>query len=179
MVHINMFQPGVFSDLAYDSIHKVHDSSKTERECTYACMCVCACLWGGWVSCIQTGWWNLVSCHLSAYDSISIYLGSLHSSIWKKGANYNPVACITAARNSALNGSSVPYIYSLSCKWHIHKSWRQVKVTFIPLLGEVNYTEAKAYCSLNLSYFTLMMIQKLEDRNIRDEILRFHPLYRK
>jgi hypothetical protein len=73
----------------------------------------------------------------------------------------------------------VPYIYSLSCKWHIHKSWRQVKVTFIPLLGEVNYTEAKAYCSLNLSYFTLMMIQKLEDRNIRDEILRFHPLYRK
>jgi hypothetical protein len=59
---------------------------------------------------------------------------------------------------------------------YIRKSWRQVKVTFILLPGEVNYTEARAYCSLNLSYFTLKMIQKLEDRNIRDEILRFHPL---
>ena len=61
---------------------------------------------------------------------------------------------------------------------YIHKSWRQVKVTLIPLAREANYTEAKAYCSLNLSYFTLKMIQKLEDRNIRDEILRFHPLHR-
>jgi hypothetical protein len=60
---------------------------------------------------------------------------------------------------------------------YIHKSWRQVKVTFIPLPEEVNYTEAKTYCSLNLSHSTLKMLQKLEDRNIRDEILRFHPLH--
>jgi len=53
---------------------------------------------------------------------------------------------------------------------YIHKSWRQVKVTFIPLPWEAHYTEAKGYCYLNLSHFTLKMIQILEDRNIRDEI---------
>jgi len=52
---------------------------------------------------------------------------------------------------------------------YIRKSLRQVKVTFIPLPGEANYTEAKAHCYLNL-YFTLKMIQELEDRNIWDEI---------
>jgi len=28
----------------------------------------------------------------------------------KKGASYHPIICTTAARNSALTGSSVPYI---------------------------------------------------------------------
>jgi hypothetical protein len=29
---------------------------------------------------------------------------------YEKGASYNPVACTTAARNSALTGLSVPYV---------------------------------------------------------------------
>jgi hypothetical protein len=43
-------------------------------------------------------------------------------------------------------------------------SWRQVKVTFIPKPGKVDYTEAKAYRPISLSSFLLKMMEKLVDR---------------
>jgi hypothetical protein len=35
----------------------------------------------------------------------------------------------------------------------IPSAWRQVKVTFIPKPGKLDYTEAKAYCPISLSFF--------------------------
>jgi hypothetical protein len=57
---------------------------------------------------------------------------------------------------------------------------RQVKATFIPKSRKtnINYTKAKAYHPVNLSLFTLKMIEKLGDRHSRDEILRLYPLYK-
>jgi len=47
MIHTNMFQPGVSSDVAYDSIHKVHDFVRDrESACMPAHACV-LCLCGG------------------------------------------------------------------------------------------------------------------------------------
>jgi hypothetical protein len=56
----------------------------------------------------------------------------------------------------------------------IPEACRQVKATFIPKPRKVNtnYTKAKAYRPVNLSLFTLKMIEKLGDRHSRDEILR-------
>jgi hypothetical protein len=50
-------------------------------------------------------------------------------------------------------------------------AWRQVKVTFIPKSGKLDYTEAKAY-------FMLKTMKKLVDRYIRDGALRINPLHR-
>jgi hypothetical protein len=57
-------------------------------------------------------------------------------------------------------------------------AWRQVKVTFIPKPGKLDYTEAKAYRPISLSSFLLKTMEKLVDRHIRDGALRTHPLYR-
>jgi hypothetical protein len=43
--------------------------------------------------------------------------------------------------------------------------------------GKANYAEAKAYRPINLVSLMLKAIEKLVDRHIRDEILRFHPLH--
>jgi hypothetical protein len=59
----------------------------------------------------------------------------------------------------------------------IPTAWRQVKVTFIPKPGKLNYTEAKAYCPISLSYFLLKMMEKLVDRHIRDNALKEYPLH--
>jgi hypothetical protein len=59
---------------------------------------------------------------------------------------------------------------------YIPKAWRQVKVTFIPKPGKANYTKAKAYCPISLS-FMLKTMEKLVDRHIKDEILGLRPIH--
>jgi hypothetical protein len=56
-------------------------------------------------------------------------------------------------------------------------AWRQVRVTFIPKPGKLDYTEAKAYHPISLSPFLLKTMEKLVDRYIRDGALRIHPLH--
>jgi hypothetical protein len=58
----------------------------------------------------------------------------------------------------------------------IPKAWRPVKVTFILKPGKFDYTEAKAYCSISLS-FLLNTMEKIVDRHIRDRALRSQPLH--
>jgi hypothetical protein len=60
----------------------------------------------------------------------------------------------------------------------IPTAWRQVKVTFIPKSGKLDYTEAKAYRSSSLSSFLLRTMEKLVDRHIRDGALKQYPLHR-
>jgi hypothetical protein len=60
----------------------------------------------------------------------------------------------------------------------IPTAWRHVKVTFIPKPGKLDYTEAKAYRPISLSYFLLKTMEKLVDRHVRDDVLRIHPLHR-
>jgi hypothetical protein len=48
---------------------------------------------------------------------------------------------------------------------------------FIPKPGKTTYTEAKAYLPISLLSFMLKTMEKLVDRNIRDEILMLHPLH--
>jgi hypothetical protein len=54
---------------------------------------------------------------------------------------------------------------------------RQVKVTFIPKPGKLDYTEAKAYRPISLSSFLLKTMEKLVDKHIRDGALKIHPLH--
>jgi hypothetical protein len=49
----------------------------------------------------------------------------------------------------------------------IPTAWRQVKVTFIPKPGKLDYTEAKAYRPIDLSSFLLKTMEKLVDGHIR------------
>jgi hypothetical protein len=60
----------------------------------------------------------------------------------------------------------------------ISTAWRQVKVTFIPKPGKLDYTEAKAYRPISLSSFFLNIVEKLVERHIRDGSLREYPLHR-
>jgi hypothetical protein len=60
----------------------------------------------------------------------------------------------------------------------IPTDWRQVKVTFIPKPGKLDYTEAKAYFPISLSSFLLKTIEKLVDRHIRDGALKVYSLHR-
>jgi hypothetical protein len=57
----------------------------------------------------------------------------------------------------------------------IPTAWRQVKVTFIPKPGKLDYSEAKAYCPISPSFFLLKMMEKLVDRHIRDGALKQYP----
>jgi hypothetical protein len=61
----------------------------------------------------------------------------------------------------------------------IPTAWRQVKVTFIPKPGKLDYTEAKAYRPSSLSPFLLKTMEKLVDRHVRDDVLTIHPLHRR
>jgi hypothetical protein len=86
----------------------------------------------------------------------------------------------------ALLQQGVEYLTTHLCKifraclarGYIPIAWRQVKVTFIPKPGKASYTEAKAYCPISLSSFTLKTMEKLVDTHIRDEIMRLRPLHR-
>jgi hypothetical protein len=59
----------------------------------------------------------------------------------------------------------------------IPTAWRQVKVTFIPKPGKLDYTEAKAYRPISMSSFLLKTMDKLVDKHVRDGVLRIHPLH--
>jgi hypothetical protein len=59
----------------------------------------------------------------------------------------------------------------------IPTAWRQVKVTFIPKPGKLDYTDAKAYRPISLSSFLLKTMEKLVERYIRDDSLRKYPLH--
>jgi hypothetical protein len=58
----------------------------------------------------------------------------------------------------------------------IPMSWRQLKVTFIPKPGKLDYTEANDYLPISLLSFLLKIMEKLEDRHIRDSALKKYPL---
>jgi hypothetical protein len=60
----------------------------------------------------------------------------------------------------------------------IPTAWRQVKVTFIPKPGKLDYSKAKAYHPISLSSFLLKIMEKLVERHIRDGSLREYPLHR-
>jgi hypothetical protein len=59
-----------------------------------------------------------------------------------------------------------------------HMAWRQVKLTFIPKPGKLDYTEAKAYPPISLLSFLLKTMEKLVDRHIRNGALKKYPLHR-
>jgi hypothetical protein len=76
----------------------------------------------------------------------------------------------------------VPHLCRIfrACKAYgfIPTAWRQVQVTFNPKPGKLDYTEAKAYHPIRLSYFLLKIMEKLVDRHIRDSALKEYPLHR-
>jgi hypothetical protein len=51
-------------------------------------------------------------------------------------------------------------------------------VAFAPKPAKLDYTEAKAYCSISRPYFLLKTMEKLLDRHIKDGVLRIRPLHR-
>jgi hypothetical protein len=57
----------------------------------------------------------------------------------------------------------------------IPRAWKQVKIMFKPALGKVNYTQAREYCPISLLSFMQKTLQKLVNRNIKDETLRHFP----
>jgi hypothetical protein len=59
----------------------------------------------------------------------------------------------------------------------IPTAWRQVKVTFIPDPGKLDYTKVKDYRPISLSSFLLKTMEKLVERHIRDDSLRKYPLH--
>jgi hypothetical protein len=54
----------------------------------------------------------------------------------------------------------------------IPTAWRQVKLTFIPKPGKLDYTKAKAYRPISLLYFLLKTMEKLVVRHIMDGALK-------
>jgi len=60
--------------------------------------------------------------------------------------------------------------YSLDTGY-IPKSWRSVKVVFIPKSGKDTYAEPKSFRPISLMSFLSKVLEKLVDRYIRDEIL--------
>jgi hypothetical protein len=75
----------------------------------------------------------------------------------------------------------VPHLCHIfrACMTHgfIPMAWRQVKVTFIPKPGKLDYTVAKAYHPISLSSFLLKTVEKLVDRHFSDGVLMIHPLH--
>jgi hypothetical protein len=65
---------------------------------------------------------------------------------------------------------------SMACGF-IPTSWRQVRVTFIPKPGKLDYTETKACLPISLSTFLLKMMEKLVDRHLRGSALKEYPLH--
>jgi hypothetical protein len=54
----------------------------------------------------------------------------------------------------------------------IPTTWRQVKVTFIPKPGKLDYTEAMAYRLTSFYFFLLKTMEKPVDRHIGDSALK-------
>ena len=60
---------------------------------------------------------------------------------------------------------------------YIPKKWREVRVTFIPKPGRVDYEQAKNHRGISLSSFLLKTLERLVDLYIRDSILSINPLH--
>lgn len=58
---------------------------------------------------------------------------------------------------------------------HIPLPWRGVTVVFIPKLGQLDYTVAKAFRPISLTSIMLKTLEKMVDRHLRDE--GWHTLY--
>jgi ribonuclease HI len=59
---------------------------------------------------------------------------------------------------------------------HIPTSWRGTLVTFIPKDGKSSFDTAKAFRPISLMSFILKLLEKLIDRNIRDNVLKDNPI---
>jgi hypothetical protein len=59
----------------------------------------------------------------------------------------------------------------------IPTAWRQIKVSYIPKPGKLDYTETKTYRPISLSSFLLKTMEKLVGRHVMDGALRIHPLH--
>ena len=60
---------------------------------------------------------------------------------------------------------------------YLPKSWRMVRVVFIPKPGRTDYTLGKSYRPISLTSFLLKSIERLCDRHIRDTVLTTNPLH--
>ena len=69
------------------------------------------------------------------------------------------------------------YVHITAClsTGYIQTVWRQVKVTFIPVPGKVNYTQSKAYCAISLLSFMQKIMEKLVTKNINNKTLGHVP----
>jgi hypothetical protein len=86
--------------------------------------------------------------------------------------------CIIATGGQSLNDSPIRIFRACLAGGYILIAWRQVKVTFIPKPRKANYIHAKTYRPISLSSFMLKTVEKLVDRQIRDQILGLLPLHR-
>ena len=60
---------------------------------------------------------------------------------------------------------------------YLPKSWKMVRVVFIPKPGRNDYTLAKSYRPISLTSFLLKTVERLSDRYIRDTALVLNPLH--
>lgn len=60
---------------------------------------------------------------------------------------------------------------------YIPKTWREVRVTFIPKPGKADYENVRSYRGISLESFFLKTIERLIDRYLRCEVLTKHPLH--
>lgn len=59
---------------------------------------------------------------------------------------------------------------------YVPRKWREVRVTFIPKPGRIDYEEAKNHRGISLSSFLLKTLERLIDRHVRQTCLRRKPL---
>jgi len=60
---------------------------------------------------------------------------------------------------------------------YIPKIWREASVTFLPKSGKNDYTHAKAYRPICLTFFLLKGLEKLVDRHLKDGPLLGLPIH--
>ena len=62
---------------------------------------------------------------------------------------------------------------------YIPKCWRGTLVAFIPKMGKPTYDQAKSFRPISLMSFVLKAMEKLIDRNIRENELKDNPIHRR
>jgi ribonuclease HI len=60
---------------------------------------------------------------------------------------------------------------------YIPKCWRGTLVAFIPKIGKPSYEQAKSYRPISLMSFVLKTLEKLIDRNMRENELKNNPIH--
>ncbi|RVE41603.1 hypothetical protein evm_013751 [Chilo suppressalis] len=71
----------------------------------------------------------------------------------------------------------VPLLRACLAFRYTPKLWREVKVIFIPKPGKADYNEAKSFRPISLSSFLLKTLERLCDRELRDNQLVNVPLH--